>query len=96
MTLIARINPHLIDAIQCDEIDITPETKSKKAFAAYVEANPDTACIIEPAWRFDKTWGLGKPIARPSEAIGQVVTNHPRRTWFGTITRTKDGRITVK
>jgi hypothetical protein len=96
MTLIAVEHETALDYqyLDLDRIAITPNTRSKKAFKAYVEANPDAVCLIEPAHRF----GLVSqgPTLTAREAVGQAVTNHPRRTWFGTITRTKDGSITVK
>jgi hypothetical protein len=81
------------DNLDLDRIAITPNTRSKKAFALYVETHAQATCLIDPSYRF----GFAiTPTPTLTASIGQVVTNHPRRTWFGTITRTKDGRITVK
>lgn len=103
MTLIAIVND---DAIEWgwgdyDEIVITPDTRSKKAFKAFVEAHPETVCLIDPSVRFFGERGAKRSFT-PEEALERgpqadtIVTNHPRRTWFGTLTRAKDGTITLK
>jgi hypothetical protein len=107
MTLIAIVNDDAVNwawelnGRDYDDLPITPETRSKKAFKAFVEANPDADCLIDPSVRFH---GMPKDrrLFSPREALGRgpqadtIMTNHPRRTWFGTLTRAKDGTITVK
>lgn len=96
MTLIACPNAEqLYDPLNLDELPITDETRSKKAFRAYVEANPDAHCLIEPAHRFGFP-GVKGPLLTPRSAIDEVVTNHPRRSWFGAIALDKHGQVTLK
>lgn len=82
-----------------DVLPITADSKSKKAMRAFIEAHPDTPCLIDPSVRF-----FGAPNDQrtftPREAITAgkefVVTNHPRRTWFGTLLLDKHGNPTLK
>ena len=99
MSLIACVNPTMALAIDCDEIAITPETRSGKAFAAYVAEHPDPPCIIDPSWRFGFP-GHSDPILTPRQVVerfgDEVITNHPRRQWFKTIRRDREGNPVVK
>ncbi len=108
MTLIACANGDAIEWSYGDFLDglpILPETRSRKAFKAFIEANQDTKCLIDPSVQY-----FGKPgeprAFSPREAYARwlensnkdlIITNHPRRSWFGTLALAKDGEtITFK
>lgn len=73
---------------------VPPEAKSKKAFDAYVQANPDAECVINPAQRFGFPGQPGPVLtAREAAMLGEGITNHPKRSWFGTMGFDKQGNV---
>ena len=72
---------------------VIPERyRSKKAFREAVAVDPDRVFVSDPS--------LFDPISGSVREVGKVrghfnVTNHPKRSWFATVTRKDDGTFKV-
>ena len=71
---------------------VSPKFRTKRQFVEAVNNNPDRVYLDDPSM-FNPISGSVSEIMRRESMI--TATNHPKRSWYAMIKRTKDGGINV-